>query len=116
MVSFFFLFLVVFVAIHSLFSTIVVFNRLNFSEWKEQIKFYLGVIDLDLTFREEKPNAIIDESTDDEKNHFKNWERSNRLSLMYMRISITSNKLICISFWRIAPGKKVVKVFFQNRF
>ncbi|XP_061361919.1 uncharacterized protein LOC133305695, partial [Gastrolobium bilobum] len=69
------------VATHSMFSTVTVFNGLNFSEWKEQIQFYLGVMDMDMALREEEPGAITDESTEDERDHFKNWERSNRLSL-----------------------------------
>ncbi|XP_061357676.1 uncharacterized protein LOC133301984 [Gastrolobium bilobum] len=79
------------VATHSLFSTIAAFNGLNLSEWKEQIEFYLGVKDLDLALREDKPSAIIAESNEDEIVHFKNWERSNMMSLMYMRMSIASN-------------------------
>nr|KYP66638.1 Retrovirus-related Pol polyprotein from transposon TNT 1-94 [Cajanus cajan] len=48
-------------------------------------------MDLDLALREEKPSAITDSSTEEEKVHFKNWEKSNRLSLMYMRMSIADN-------------------------
>ncbi|KAJ1420535.1 hypothetical protein SESBI_14280 [Sesbania bispinosa] len=48
-------------------------------------------MDLDLALREEKPSAITDLSTEEEKVHFKNWEKSNRLSLMYMRMSIADN-------------------------
>ena len=79
------------VALHSQFSSVPVFNGLNFSEWSEQIKFYLGVMDLDLCLREDEPSAITDESTDEQKVHYKNWERSNRLSLMYIRMSIAGN-------------------------
>nr|KYP39244.1 hypothetical protein KK1_039454 [Cajanus cajan] len=46
---------------------------------------------LDLALREEKQSAITDSSTEEEKVHFKNWEKSNRLSLMYIRMSIANN-------------------------
>ena len=76
---------------NSHFSTLPVFNGRNFSEWREQIKFYLGVMDLDLALREEKPSSITDSSIEEEKFHYKNWEKSNRLSLIYMRMSMASN-------------------------
>ena len=51
---YFILFLVVPVVTHSLFSTIAIFNGLNFSEWKKQIEFYFEAMDLDLALRDEK--------------------------------------------------------------
>ena len=85
------IFLAVTMPVHSHFSYVPVFNGLNFSEWSEQIHFYLGVMDLDLALRVEKPVDITVLSTAEEKNHYKTWERSNRLSLMYMRMSIANN-------------------------
>ena len=64
---------------------------MNFSDWSEQVQFHLGVLDLDLTFQVEKPAAITKSSSKEEKAHFKALERSNRLSLMFMRMSITSH-------------------------
>ena len=77
--------------VHSHFSYVPVFNGLNFSEWSEHIHFYLGVMDLDLALRVEKTTDITVLSTAEEKNHYKTWERSNKLSLMYMRMSIRNN-------------------------
>ena len=57
----------------------------------EQVQFHLGVLDLDLAFQVEKPTAITDVSSNEEKAHYKAWERSNKLSLMFMRMSIASN-------------------------
>ncbi|KAG6474285.1 hypothetical protein ZIOFF_068211 [Zingiber officinale] len=67
------------------------FNGLNFSDWCEQIQFHLGVMGLDLSLRVEKPAAITDTSSDDEKNIHDAWEKSNRLSLMFMRMSVANN-------------------------
>jgi len=64
---------------------------LNFPDWSEQVQFHLGVLDLDLALLVEKPAAITDASSNEEKAHYKAWARSNRLSLMFMKISITSN-------------------------
>jgi len=79
------------VSLHSHASSISVFNGLNFPDWSEQVQFHLGVLDLDLAFQVEKPAAITDASNNEEKAHYKAWARSNRLSLMFMRMSITSN-------------------------
>nr|XP_009772222.1 PREDICTED: uncharacterized protein LOC104222670 [Nicotiana sylvestris] len=76
---------------HSLASSVTVFNRLNFSEWREQVQFHLGVMDLDLALLNDKPATITDLSSADEKSYHKAWERSNRLSLMFMRMNIAKN-------------------------
>ena len=71
------------------------FNGLNFSEWSEQVKFHLGVLDLDMSLLEEKP-TVTDDSNEDEKYNLKVWERSNRLSLMFMQMTIANNIKITI--------------------
>nr|XP_009610045.1 uncharacterized protein LOC104103815 [Nicotiana tomentosiformis] len=72
-------------------SSVTVFNRLNFSGWHEQVQFHLGVMDLDLALLNDKPTAITDTSSTDEKSFHKAWERSNRLNLMFMRMTIANN-------------------------
>ncbi|XP_074562538.1 uncharacterized protein LOC141819065, partial [Curcuma longa] len=73
------------------FPSVTVFNGLNFSEWNEQVNFHLGVLDLDFALLKEKPTAITDSSSEEEKSKYKIWERSNRLSLMFMRMTIANN-------------------------
>ncbi|XP_027351018.1 uncharacterized protein LOC113862062 [Abrus precatorius] len=77
--------------LHSSISSVSVFNGLNFSNWSEQVQFHLGVLDLDLALQEEKPTDITDTSSNEEKTHYKAWERSNRLSLMFMLMSVAEN-------------------------
>ena len=79
------------VSLHSHASAVTIFNGLNFSEWREQVNFHLGVSDLDLAFLEEKPAAITDTSTEAEKIKHKAWDRSNRLCLSFMRMTIANN-------------------------
>jgi len=71
--------------------SVPVFNGLNFPDWSEQVQFHLGVLNLDLAFQVEKLAVITKASSNEEKGHYKGWEMSNRLSLMFMRMSITSN-------------------------
>lgn len=54
-----------------MFFSIPLFNRLNFFQLSEQVQFYLGVLDLDLTFQIDKPTLITDENSNNEKA----WER-----------------------------------------
>ena len=72
-------------------SSMPIFNGLNFSDWNEQVQFRLGVLDLNLTILEEKSVTIIDTSSNEEKSHYKAWERSNRLNLMFMRMYVANS-------------------------
>ncbi|KAL5571806.1 hypothetical protein UlMin_021403 [Ulmus minor] len=70
---------------------VLVFNGLNFPDWYEQVKFHLGVLDLDLSLHVEKPPAITDSSNDEDRTYYDTCERSNRLSLMFMQLSVANN-------------------------
>ena len=78
------------ISLHSQVSFVTVFNGLNFFEWSEQVKIQEGVLDLDLLLLEEKLVITID-NIEEEKSKFKAWERSNKLSLMFMRMTIANN-------------------------
>ncbi|GKD71320.1 hypothetical protein Tco_1325410 [Tanacetum coccineum] len=64
-------------------------NGTKFSSWKEQVKFSLSITDLDYALRFNKPNPLTATSTVDEKKTYEIWERSNRMSLMIMKNSIS---------------------------
>ena len=70
---------------------LIFLNGLNFSEWSEQLQFYLGVLDLDLALLHDKPLAITETSSAEQRSFYNAWERSNRLNLMFMRITIVEN-------------------------
>jgi len=100
------------VALHSQATSVPVFNGLNFSDWSEKVQFHLGVLDLDLAIRIEKSAAITDDSSNEEKAHYRVWEKSNRLSLMFMRMSITNN--IKCALPKIKNAKEFMK-FVEER-
>ncbi|KAL5582508.1 hypothetical protein UlMin_014950 [Ulmus minor] len=79
------------VSLHSQALSIPVFNGLNFFDWCEQVQFHLGVLDLDLSLHVEKHPAITDTSSDEDMTYYDSWERSNKLSLMFMRLSVANN-------------------------
>ncbi|KAK4713850.1 hypothetical protein R3W88_019757 [Solanum pinnatisectum] len=82
---------IAFIPLHSHASSVTMFNGLNFSEWHEQVQFHLGVMDLDLALLNDKPTAITDKSSEDEKSFHKSWEHSNRLSIMFIRMTVANN-------------------------
>ena len=59
------------ISLHSHAMSVPIFNGLNFSDWCEQVQFHLGVLDLDLALQVEIPAAIIDDSSNEEKAHYK---------------------------------------------
>ncbi|CAA7045079.1 unnamed protein product [Microthlaspi erraticum] len=71
-------------------STVPILIGTNFSEWKEKVEFTLGVLDLELALRQDEPNPVTDESTEEEYQLHKAWERANRLNIMFLRMTIAN--------------------------
>ncbi|XP_070004191.1 uncharacterized protein [Nicotiana sylvestris] len=70
-------------------------------------------MDLDLALLNDKPAAITDSSSADEKSFHKAWEHSNRLSLMFMRMNIANN--IKNTIPQTESGRECLK-FVEERF
>ncbi|KAL9283344.1 hypothetical protein AtEden1_Chr5g0139991 [Arabidopsis thaliana] len=54
-------------------------KRINFSEWKEHLLLVLTLMDLDRSLMTERPSS---------PKELKHWDRSNRVSIMIMKIRI----------------------------
>ena len=67
------------------------FDGSNFSEWYERVQFSLVVLDLDLALITDKPPKATDDNTSEQVEQSKVYARSNRLSLMFMRMPIANN-------------------------
>ena len=78
-------------SLHSHASSIPTLNGSNFSEWYKQIQFTLGVLELDMTLLVEQPEEVTADSTTKQVDTLKAWERSNRLNLMFMRMTMANN-------------------------
>lgn len=48
-------------------------------------------MDLDVTLESKKPATFTDKSSVDKRALFKTWEKSNRLSIMFMQMTIANN-------------------------
>ena len=60
----------------------------NYKTWKERILiFFLGWMDIDYVIRKDEPK-ITEISTKEEKTLHEQWERSNRLNIMFIKTSI----------------------------
>ncbi|GJT62849.1 retrovirus-related pol polyprotein from transposon TNT 1-94 [Tanacetum coccineum] len=60
----------------------------NFAEWKENVLMTLGCIDLDLALRKYAPPKPTESSTPIVKSNYEQWERSDRLSIMFIRLEL----------------------------
>jgi hypothetical protein len=79
------------ISLHSHATSVPILNGMNFSDWKEQVQFHLGVLDLDVALEYQKLAAITSNSSAEEKSTFKAWGRSNRMSLKFMRMTVANN-------------------------
>ena len=78
-------------ALHSHSASVTTFNGLNFSGWCEHIKFHLGVLDHDVSLFTKKSTAITETRSTEERSHYKCWDQSNILGIMFMQMNIVSN-------------------------
>ena len=60
----------------------------SYKVWKERILLHLGCMDIDYAIRKDKP-TITDTSTIAKKAVYEQWERSNCLSLMFIKTKIS---------------------------
>ncbi|KAL6272502.1 hypothetical protein ACE6H2_023194 [Prunus campanulata] len=74
-------------------SSIETLNGPNYEKWKLDVEVVLGVLDLDLALIEDKPAALTASSTSEQKLKLKNWETSNRMSLLVMEKTISASVL-----------------------
>ncbi|RVW91499.1 Retrovirus-related Pol polyprotein from transposon TNT 1-94 [Vitis vinifera] len=61
----------------------------NFKIWKERILPRLRCMDIDYAIRKDEPDKITDTSTPEEILLYERWEKSNRLSVMYIKTKIS---------------------------
>ena len=58
------------ISLHLPAMSIIKFNGLNCPEWCEQVQFHLIVLDLDLALLSEKPIALIDSSSIEQRSSY----------------------------------------------
>ncbi|RVW64274.1 Retrovirus-related Pol polyprotein from transposon TNT 1-94 [Vitis vinifera] len=63
----------------------------NFMIWKERILLQLGCMNIDYAIRKDEPHKITDTSTPEEILLYERWEKSNRLSVMYIKTKISAS-------------------------
>ncbi|XP_074283653.1 uncharacterized protein LOC141608189 [Silene latifolia] len=61
----------------------------NFAKWKSDVELALGLPDFDIALTEDKPAALIIESTQAQKDHFHKWEKANKLSMLIIKKSMS---------------------------
>ena len=62
----------------------------NYKVWKERVLLHLGWMDIDYAIRKEEPDPIIETNTAEAVCLYDKWERSNRLSVMFIKTKISA--------------------------
>ena len=62
----------------------------NYKIWRERILLHLGWMDIDYAIRKDEPPGITATSTPDEVDLYEKWERSNRLSVSFIKTNISA--------------------------
>ena len=63
----------------------------NYKVWKEKVLLHLGWMDIDYAIRKDEPPAITETSEPDAVDLYEKWERSNRLSVMFIKTNISAS-------------------------
>ena len=63
----------------------------NYKVWKERVLLHLGWMDIDYAIRKDEPPAITETSEPDAVDLYEKWERSNRLSVMFIKTNISAS-------------------------
>ncbi|RVW85479.1 Copia protein [Vitis vinifera] len=61
-----------------------------FKIWKERILLQLGCMDIDYAIRKDEPHKITDTTTPEQILLYERWEKSNCLSVMYIKTKISA--------------------------
>ncbi|XP_027343006.1 uncharacterized protein LOC113855567 [Abrus precatorius] len=73
-------------------ASIKILTGSNYSKWKQDLDFSLGIANLDLALRESKLTINAD-STLEQKERLAQWERSDRLSLIAIKRTVSEHLL-----------------------
>ncbi|XP_028945241.1 uncharacterized protein [Malus domestica] len=70
-------------------NTVEPLTGVNYKKWKQDLEIVLGVIDMDLALRTEEPPLPIDGCTSSQRSKYEKWQKSNRISLIIIKRSMT---------------------------
>ena len=62
----------------------------NYKVWRERVLLQLGCRDIDYVIRKDEPSTLLATSTKAKVELYDKWERSNRLSIMFIKTHIST--------------------------
>ncbi|KAM1649269.1 hypothetical protein ACFX14_010564 [Malus domestica] len=71
-------------------NTVEPLTGVNYKKWRQDLEIVLGVMDMDLALRTEEPPLPADGSTSSQRSKYEKWEKSNRISLMIIKRTMTN--------------------------
>ncbi|XP_074283900.1 uncharacterized protein LOC141608444 [Silene latifolia] len=66
-------------------------NGDNYKVWKERMLLQLEWLDIDYAIRKDEPPKITKESTKEALDLYERWEKSNRLSIMFIKTGMCAS-------------------------
>ncbi|XP_074306409.1 uncharacterized protein LOC141641653 [Silene latifolia] len=66
-------------------------NGDNYKVWKERMLLQLGWLDIDYAIRKDEPPKVTKESTKEAIDLYEKWEKSNRLSIMFIKTKMCAS-------------------------
>ena len=64
--------------------------------WKERILLHFGWMDIDYAIQKDEPPAVTKASLQEDVDLYEMWERSNRLSVMFIKTNISASIRGCV--------------------
>ena len=80
-----------FAAISNVTANGIKFNGQNYDDWIEYVKLNAGLLGLDSALVMDEPTKPTDTSLEADKKMWESWERSNRLMMSFLKLSIAPN-------------------------
>ena len=80
-----------FAAISNVTANGIKLNGQNYDDWIEYVKLNAGLLGLDSALVMDEPTKPTDTSLEADKKMWENWERSNRLMMSFLKLSIAPN-------------------------
>lgn len=63
----------------------------NYKVWKKRVLLHLGWMDIDYAIMKDEPPTLTNTSTAVDITFYEQWERSNRLSMMFIKTKILAD-------------------------
>ncbi|KAM1105170.1 hypothetical protein ACFX13_013761 [Malus domestica] len=87
-------------------------TSIDYKKWKHDLEIVLGVMVWDLALRTKEPSMPTDGSTSKQRSKYEKWHKSNRISLLIIKRSMTD--VVRRAFTDVTCAKVLLKSIQQK--